>query len=638
MDDEATALLARQHRGRRRQQQQQQERQRRWRHWGPGVWAAVAAAALATAAVVALLVGALAAGSRRTERDGGGGGGARRDAARARELAQPHVGRFIHITDLHVDRLYAEGSTTYSSCHRPPPAAAAAAAAALTGDGHRSTGRFGAALTKCDSPIALINATRDYMRAAWAGRVDFVAWTGDSGRHDRDLDQPRRFADIVDGNRVAAAAMRAAFPGVAVVPSVGNNDVSPHNELPGPGHRRARRTFRALADAWAAMVPRGQEPAFLRAGYFARDLRPRSASARGLTALSLNTMYWFRANPKVGGCRAADSPGLEHLAWLRYQMRRARERGHDLVLLGHVLPSRDNYRPSCYRGYARTVTQLAPSPPPPPPPPPPLDAASGDALALPAVHAQLFGHSNVDIWAFIGHDSPDPLPAANGSAAAAGDDRLWWEREVDEESGHFGRLIRDLWSAPGTNSTNNGSSSSPTTPPGAERAWEDMEDDDDDEDSGPPAADSAAQRKRLPSDFVDSVLGEFKQVVAQEPRNPRLAVTTISPSIIPTYYPAFRLVHYLRSPPPSKRSPWARLAPGTLLDYDVYWADLPALNRRRRKPTGPFFRPLYRFSSVYGIDSLSVDAHIEWARKLVASRTLRKRFRSLTFLGTGEQQ
>ncbi|KAJ2762525.1 hypothetical protein H4S06_000614, partial [Coemansia sp. BCRC 34490] len=48
------------------------------------------------------------------------------------------VGRFIHITDLHIDPSYREGSTTYSQCHRQPPHGATA-----DDDGHRRTGVFG---------------------------------------------------------------------------------------------------------------------------------------------------------------------------------------------------------------------------------------------------------------------------------------------------------------------------------------------------------------------------------------------------------------------------------------------------------------------------------------------------------------
>ncbi|KAJ2776395.1 Endopolyphosphatase [Coemansia interrupta] len=568
-----------------------------------------------------------------------------------RRLESSSVGRFLHITDLHIDPNYVEGSTTYSQCHRPPPAKAQASSVIGGGsqDGHRDTGRFGIAQAKCDSPVALINATSDYLRAVWADTLDFVVWTGDSGRHDGDAENPRTFDEIIEENRIAAAAMRRTFAAhTPVVPNIGNNDISPHNELAAPGHKRAAKTFRLLADAWGDYIPADQRATFLYGGYYARDVADYAdarGGARGLTALSLNTIYWYRANAKVGGCAAEDSPGLAQLAWMRYQMRRARERRRDIILLGHVAPSRDNYRPTCYHGYARTATQVVPAP-----------ATQSiarrkprDADGLPRVQAQLFGHSNVDAWAFVGQEiewlaGADPLANASRAAQAAKakakakDKRLWWEREVDEETGRFGRLIRDVWRG------GSGSVEAAALAGQAQRDWALMPDDPAVEfvrlPSGavwprllpPAAADAgAAPSKALPGDFVESLLREYEHVLVQDhSRQPRLGTTTISPSIIPKYFPSFRVFYYARRA--AKAAGSAPLPPGTLIDYDVYWANLPALNREGSVDAAQFFQRLYRFSSVYRIADLSVDSYLRWARKLLSSKTLRKRFRSLTYL------
>ncbi|KAJ1933057.1 Endopolyphosphatase, partial [Linderina macrospora] len=342
------------------------------------------------------------------------------------QLNSSSVGRFLHITDLHVDPYYRTGSTTYSSCHRKPPSSSKHArrhgSRSLNGnsddgiadaggkewkrfdrDGHDHTGIFGIPEAKCDSPVALVNATAEYLRTQWADRLDFVIWTGDSGRHDNDAEIPRTFEEIIEQNHITAGAMRYAFPAIPVVPNIGNNDISPHNELARPGHKRARLTYRQLSKAWHGFIPDDQMRTFLYGGYFAKDVvdygdsvpdddgqlgssppkaaepthvtaagmkKPKKApkkqkpvrKPRGITVLSLNTIYWYRANAKVGGCAADDSPGLAQLAWIRYQMRRARQRNRDLILMGHVIPNRDNYRPTCYHGYARTVTQVIPAP------------------------------------------------------------------------------------------------------------------------------------------------------------------------------------------------------------------------------------------------------------------------------------
>ncbi|KAJ1882157.1 Endopolyphosphatase [Coemansia sp. RSA 486] len=574
-------------------------------------------------------------------------------------LNSSSVGRFVHITDLHIDPNYVRGSTTYSQCHRLPPHSTRVS----DKDGHRDTGRFGISQAKCDSPVALINATSEYLRQEWASAADFVIWTGDSGRHDNDAEIPRTFDEIIEQNRLAASAMRNAFGshGVPVVPNIGNNDISPHNELAAPGHKRARKTFRLLADVWDGLVPKDQLATFLYGGYFARDVvdyNYKSSSSgrkrRGLTVLSLNTIYWYRANAKVGGCAAEDSPGLAQLAWIRYQMRRARQRNRDLILMGHVVPSRDNYRPTCYHGYARTVTQMVP-------PPPTRSAAESTADSmgkradpddLPRVHAQLYGHSNVDVWAFVGHEvewlaSTDPLGAARNLSTSTGspaapdsDGRLWWEKEVDEETGRFGSMIREIWAA----STPSEELASLAD---SERDWALMPDDPPVEyvqtsaglfpvpisvSSEASSSSSFLEQKALPGNFVESLLKEFERVLVKAPKQPRLGVTTISPSIIPKYVPAFRVFYYARAP---SRRQWKHLPLGSLLDYDVYWANLPELNKLgKRVETSEFFQLLYRFSTVYRVGDLSVESYLHWARKLLEKKSLRKRFRALTYLNT----
>ncbi|KAJ1812463.1 hypothetical protein LPJ56_003856, partial [Coemansia sp. RSA 2599] len=263
----------------------------------------------------------------------------------------------------------------------------------------------------------------------------------------------------------------------------------------------------------------------------------------------------------------------------------------------------------------------------------------------------LFGHSNVDIWSFVGHEvewleSTDPLatvvaassrrPASDNSTTAkssflsVSDARLWWEKEVDEETGRFGKMIRDIWSA---------SASSAMLQPlmDSERDWALMPDD-------PPVVfkqtsaglfpvspDNRMNTAALPENFVESLLKEFERVLVQTPRQPRLGVTTISPSIIPKYFPAFRVFYYARAP----SRDWKHLALGTLLDYDVYWANLPELNKLGKDvDIAGFFQILYRFSSVYRIGDLSVESHLHWARKLLEKKSLRKKFRALTYLDT----
>lgn len=58
---------------------------------------------------------------------------------------------------------------------------------------------------------------------------DFILWTGDSARHDIDNKLPRTPKEIFESNRWVLEQVENAFPGVPIVPVIGNNDIFPHN-------------------------------------------------------------------------------------------------------------------------------------------------------------------------------------------------------------------------------------------------------------------------------------------------------------------------------------------------------------------------------------------------------------------------
>ena len=190
----------------------------------------------------------------------GGSGGGAQAAARPRALR----GRFLHITDLHPDPFYRAHASTDGehACH----------------GGHGAAGVYGAETSSCDSPVALINATFDWLAAHVRDEVDFVVWTGDSARHDNDERHPRTERQITELNALAAGKMREVFgngarddaAAVPVVPTWGNNDVLPHNVFFGGPNRWTRR----FLDVWRAFVPEEQRHGFAAGGWFYVEVVP----------------------------------------------------------------------------------------------------------------------------------------------------------------------------------------------------------------------------------------------------------------------------------------------------------------------------------------------------------------------------
>lgn len=90
-------------------------------------------------------------------------------------IAQGLGGRFLTflvVTDIHPDQYYQVHSSTDQddACHR----------------GKGPAGPYGAETSDCDAPFALVNATFDWIADNLKDEIDFVIWTGDSARHDRE--------------------------------------------------------------------------------------------------------------------------------------------------------------------------------------------------------------------------------------------------------------------------------------------------------------------------------------------------------------------------------------------------------------------------------------------------------------------
>ncbi|RDW76535.1 endopolyphosphatase [Aspergillus mulundensis] len=247
-------------------------------------------------------------------------------------------GRFLHITDFHLDTHYKEGTSAERVCHRD------------TG----TAGFLGAEGTDCDSPQALIDETFRWIERNLKGEIDFVLWTGDSARHDNDEKIPRTAGEIIELNKVLAAKFIDVFEdssaarglSIPVIPTIGNNDIMPHNIFREAPNRWTRR----FTEVWSKFIPEAQRHTFEEGGWFSAELVPNK-----LAAISLNTMYFYESNSAVDGCAASSEPGFEHMEWLRVQLEILRERKMKAILIGHVPPARSgdkrSWDESCWQKY-----------------------------------------------------------------------------------------------------------------------------------------------------------------------------------------------------------------------------------------------------------------------------------------------
>lgn len=251
-------------------------------------------------------------------------------------------GRFLHITDIHPDEFYTEGASIDIACHRGKPE-----------KGQPGASKYGDAVLGCDSPMILMNETMQWIAQNLKDKIDFVIWTGDNIRHDNDRKIPRTEMAILDMNQRVANIFHDLFHGgdemdprhydVPVIPSLGNNDVYPHNLFaPGPTLQT-----REMWQIWQEFVPQEQMHIFERGVYFFNEVIPNK-----LAVLSINTLYLYKANPLVDSCDRKKDPGYQLLKWLGITLQELRDRNMKVWLSGHVPPIPKNYDISCFRKFA----------------------------------------------------------------------------------------------------------------------------------------------------------------------------------------------------------------------------------------------------------------------------------------------
>ncbi|KAH3899490.1 related to Endopolyphosphatase [Saccharomycodes ludwigii] len=259
-------------------------------------------------------------------------------------------GKFLHITDIHPDPLYKEGSSIKTACHRFTKKSGA-------NDDDDFASLFTDPMVGCDSSLELMYHTMDWVVDNLKDEIDFVIWTGDNIRHDNDRKNPRTESSIFDLNTQLSDMFYDSFKkvpptfdpmdmDVKVIPSIGNNDVYPHNMFAiGPTLQT-----REFYNIWNKYIPQEQQRSFNRFVSFFEEVIPGK-----LAVLSINTLYLYKANPLVDNCNQKSEPGYQLILWLGYVLQEMRERNIKVWLSGHVPPIEKNFETTCFHKFSAWI-------------------------------------------------------------------------------------------------------------------------------------------------------------------------------------------------------------------------------------------------------------------------------------------
>ena len=357
-------------------------------------------------------------------------------------------GKFLHLSDIHLDPLFNESLGRSCFCNAPGKSMDQAACAAGA-----TSNRFGA--RGCDAPLALLQATLDAAAAAAPPEgYDFVLITGDYTRHHTDrLDDPLRDVPAIIKTVVGEVALH--FPATAVHHSLGhhqpgmgganggaeqdfvlgNNDFTADyrlNVTTTPAAEGGNAWFSMLAPLFGDELTNGGGGAvgggpeaplrarddFAAGGYFMHKVHASSSSDSngGLYIISLNTVVYSPSHnptPLTNASRADPFGQLQWfrraLGWLREQQKQQQQQqaSHGAVLfralvVGHIPPTQDHYafeplwEPRFVDAYLQIVGEF------------------DDVIA-----AQLYGHTHCDTFRLMPRFSAAPAAAPAAAAVSS---------------------------------------------------------------------------------------------------------------------------------------------------------------------------------------------------------------------------
>lgn len=236
--------------------------------------------------------------------------------------------RIVHISDLHMDPLYAEGSV--ANCNEPLCCRSWSTTQSET---VTYSGKWGAAEGSCDLPQVTLESMLQYI--ADSVEFDYIYWTGDIPPHDV-------WNQTKDGNlealRNVAALIQQYIPSDKIVyPAVGNHESEPVNSFPVPPVYQdydIAYLYNQLDETWRNFVPNLTDDLVLKGGYYWSKIRP------GLRILSVNMNYCHGANWWL---LVQSQDPTEEVQWIIDQLDEAEQNNEKVHLIGHIPPGECTY-------------------------------------------------------------------------------------------------------------------------------------------------------------------------------------------------------------------------------------------------------------------------------------------------------
>jgi sphingomyelin phosphodiesterase len=211
---------------------------------------------------------------------------------------------FLHITDLHFDLDYKEGSN--ENCDIPQ----------CCREGTGNAGHWGS--YKCDLPFRTFE---NLLSSASRQDIDFVLWTGDTPPHDI-WSQSREYQ--LQYINTATEYIQKYFD-VPVYPALGNHGCFPVNVF---DYGNEQWLTQDLADKWSVWLDDAAKDTLSKYGYYSIKHKNTNLRMVILNSASYNDQNWNLI-------KNSTDPG-EHIQWLWRELDAAEKNNEIVYIVGHI--------------------------------------------------------------------------------------------------------------------------------------------------------------------------------------------------------------------------------------------------------------------------------------------------------------
>ena len=226
---------------------------------------------------------------------------------------------FLHLSDIHVDFEYTENGAIDNHCHKP------------TAEGS-NVSRYGS--YHCDPPKILVESAFEAMKK-FVKNPDFILWTGDNSPHVDTL----KTKDVMKHLSYVTKKLYQLYPGIPVIPVLGNHDSAPKDFFPYPDGENYTSDYynNYLTDgSFGDFLPVGSDASeeFKKCGYYVKRNKTLYANITQ-TFIVLNTALYYN-NAALPPPFPDDPCG--QLDWLEKTLSECKPKNENVFIMAHVPP------------------------------------------------------------------------------------------------------------------------------------------------------------------------------------------------------------------------------------------------------------------------------------------------------------